>query len=307
MFHFVPRTWVERRIERKEPMPPAEWNRLVAAFDVPAVVDQLVEVKAGYLLISVGQASGYYLAPNPVYDRYCGYAPGDRCATRDLPLDLYRALSPNGIRLMFYIHIQPGILGDRDAARRLGWDYDTSKAAPDAFVDRWTQVVQWWSDHYGDRLAGWWFDGSGPYTPTQRERIAKAARHGNPDSIINLSPYNDYIHGHCAWAQARIKDPEWLGRVDWEVQKERIPSGRFTAEGLQWHAFIHFGEHWQDRDGFYDTDTEVAYTVQVVKQGGVVTWDCGPNIGNGEGPIGTISNVQMEKLRRIRDAVRGSS
>lgn len=42
------------------------------------------------------------IAPNAQYDVYTGYAPGEACATRDLVLDLYDALSPQGIKLMLY-------------------------------------------------------------------------------------------------------------------------------------------------------------------------------------------------------------
>jgi len=38
--------------------------------------------------------------PNAQYDAYTGYAP--RLGTRDLVLDLYDALSPQGIKLMLY-------------------------------------------------------------------------------------------------------------------------------------------------------------------------------------------------------------
>lgn len=52
------------------------------------------------------------ISPNPTYDRVTGYQPGQRCCTRDLPLDLYRALQPNGIRLMLYLQCQ---VPNRDA------------------------------------------------------------------------------------------------------------------------------------------------------------------------------------------------
>jgi hypothetical protein len=308
MSHFLPQPWKET--ERKYPfhesaelMSSADWNRLVDMYDVTAVVDQLKEVRAGYLLISLGQTSGYYLAPNPVYDRYCGFNAGSRCSVRDLPLDIHNLLDRHGMRLMLYLPIEPA----DEVAEELGRDSDASvgdEALPEAFVDRWASVIQWWSDHYGKKLAGWWFDGRGG-VPAQAERLAEAARHGNPDCIINLNGFGDYLGGHCAIAHKRIKDPEWFGRIDWEVQSTRIPEGRFAADGRQWHALLHFGEHWWDRDGYYDIDTETTYTREVIRSGGVVTWDCGPNIGRNEGPVGTISEAQMAKLRRVRDAVWG--
>jgi hypothetical protein len=45
-----------------------EWNKLVDNFDAEGIADQLQSAGASYYQISIGQNSGYYLAPNPVYD-----------------------------------------------------------------------------------------------------------------------------------------------------------------------------------------------------------------------------------------------
>src|SRR5262249_5484685 len=52
-----------------EPMTIERWNRLVDGFDIEKMGDQLKSVGAGYFIISIGQNSGYYLAPNAVYDK----------------------------------------------------------------------------------------------------------------------------------------------------------------------------------------------------------------------------------------------
>lgn len=306
MLHFLPQPWEET--ERKYPfhrqtelMAPSEWNRLVEKFDVPAVVNQLRETKAGYLLLSLGQTSGYYLAPNRAYDKFGGFAAGDRCAIRDLPSELHSHLDQHGIKLMLYLPIEPAA----EMAKKLGLTHDPSAKSqflPEAFVKKWCSIIQWWSDHYGQSLSGWWFDGRSGNC-AQTKQFVEAATHGNQGCITNLGELGDYEGGHCAIAHRRISDPEWFGRLDWEVQRGRMPDGRFTHEGLQWHALLHFGEHWWDRDGFYDTNTEIMYTQEVIRNGGVVTWDCGPNIGRSEGPVGTISEIQMSKLLRIHDAV----
>ena len=83
-----------------------------------------------------------------------------------------------------------------------------------------------------------------------------------------MEKIGDYIHGHCAIAHRRFDDPALFGRIDWEIQKTRLPDGRFTTDDKQWHALLHFGEHWWDRDAFYDSDNfkqwqrEVAHLVE---------------------------------------------
>jgi hypothetical protein len=78
----------------------------VQAFDVEALASQLEAVGAGYFVLTLGQNSGYFNAPNSEYDRVTGYAPGERCSKRDLPADLATALRARGIRLLLYLPCQ---------------------------------------------------------------------------------------------------------------------------------------------------------------------------------------------------------
>ena len=75
-------------------------------FDAEALAAQLENAGARYLVLTLGQNSGFFNAPNAAYDRRTGYRPGERCSRRDLPLALHRALQPRGIRLMLYLPCQ---------------------------------------------------------------------------------------------------------------------------------------------------------------------------------------------------------
>src|SRR4051812_35505213 len=50
------------------------WNDLIDQFDVERLAGELESVGAGYLILTIGQNSGFYLAPNATYDRYVGIA-----------------------------------------------------------------------------------------------------------------------------------------------------------------------------------------------------------------------------------------
>jgi len=63
----------------------------VEQFDVKALAGQLEEVGAGYLVLTLGQNSGYFNSPNAAYEKRTGYAAGQRCATRDLPQEVHRS------------------------------------------------------------------------------------------------------------------------------------------------------------------------------------------------------------------------
>src|SRR5262245_56627390 len=71
---------------------------LAQTFDVDALATQLEDVGAAYFVITLGQNSGYFNAPNAAYDKITGYKPGERCSTRDLPADLAAALKAKNIR-----------------------------------------------------------------------------------------------------------------------------------------------------------------------------------------------------------------
>src|ERR1035441_8398338 len=78
------------------------WNKAVDSFDVKGLADQLASAGAGYFVLTLGQNSGYYCAPNAAYDRLTGIAPS-KCAKRDLVADLSEALRVRRIRLMVYL------------------------------------------------------------------------------------------------------------------------------------------------------------------------------------------------------------
>src|SRR4051812_24615393 len=66
---------IERNDPNARPMSVERWNNFIDHFDVNALATQLHEVGANYYLITIGQNSGYYLAPNATYDRIVGLTP----------------------------------------------------------------------------------------------------------------------------------------------------------------------------------------------------------------------------------------
>ncbi|MDZ7619724.1 MAG: alpha-L-fucosidase, partial [Patescibacteria group bacterium] len=133
---------------------------LVDRFDVDALAEQLEAMGAKYFVITLGQNSGYFNAPNREYEQVTGYAAGTRCSKRDLPLDIYRAIQPRGIRLMLYLPCQTP---NRDVRAQAA--YGLPEGPKDQPIDlefarKWARVIQEWSDRYGDKVSGWWFDGA---------------------------------------------------------------------------------------------------------------------------------------------------
>src|SRR5690349_3736390 len=116
MMHFL-HDWIMQ--DQPDAMTPENWNQLIDGFDVETLAQQLESVGAKYFLISIGQNSGYYLAPNATYDRLAGIKPS-RLSRRDLISDLSAALAKRKIRLMVYLP-SGGPAGDEAAKAALKW------------------------------------------------------------------------------------------------------------------------------------------------------------------------------------------
>jgi len=163
----------------------------VKAFDVENLAAQLEAIGAKYFVITLGQNSGFYNAPNSVYERITGYARGERCSARDLPLDLHQALAPRGIKLMLYLPCQTPN-EDRRAQKAFGVRPEAGDQPIDLeFARKWSQVIQEWSDRYGEKVAGWWFDGGYAhvgFNDSIAPIYANAVKHGNPKAIVTFNP-----------------------------------------------------------------------------------------------------------------------
>jgi hypothetical protein len=265
----------------------------VAEFDVDALARQLDTLGAKYLVITLGQNSGFFNSPNATYDRLTGYAPGERCATRDLPLDLYRALQPRGIRLMLYLPCQTPNQ-DARAQKAFGLPEGARDQPIDlAFAAKWSQVIQEWSDRYGAKVAGWWFDGGYEHIHFN-EAIARvyatAAKHGNPKSLVTFNPGVRLI---------RYTDAEDYTAGELNEPFDVLPADGWV-NGSQWHALTYLGSNWSRRDTRYPTDKWVKWATTAISRGGVVTLDMGPNWDPQAGPIGSLSPAQMAQVQALR-------
>jgi hypothetical protein len=270
------------------------WNKILDAFDVEALAEQLQSVGAGYHILTLGQNSGYYLAPNETYDRLVGVKPS-RCSRRDLVSDMSEALSKRGIKLMVYLPAgAPG--GDRVAREALQWQNGMHRNQE--FQLKWEQIIADWSLRFSEKVAGWWFDGC--YWPNLMYRsseppnfksFAAAARAGNPNSavafnpgvvprLISMTPEEDYTAGE-------ISNPERL-----EIRR----SQGGVLDGRQVHVLSYLGQAWGMGEPRFTTDQAIAFSHAVWREEGVITWDV---------PVamdGRISDSFIVQLKAIRGA-----
>jgi len=285
------------------------YNQAIEAFDVNGLADQLVSAGVGYFVLTLGQNSGFYCAPSATYDRLTGIVPS-KCARRDLVLDLSAALRAKQIRLMVYL---PAGAPDRDkeAMKALGWEagkyplwtYENGKPKGQddrlvSFQEKWESVIAEWSNRWGNKVSGWWFDGC--YYPDAMYRhpappnfasFATAARTGNPRSIvafnpgvlnpiITLTPEEDYTAGEINEPNKVVCPGRWVG----------------TA---QFHMLSYLGPNWCQSPPRFKLDQVVGFTRTITDRQGVVTWDVPP-----AGVNGHIPDVFLAQLKAIGKAMK---
>jgi hypothetical protein len=248
-----------------------QWNKLVDGFDVEAMANTLQSVGAGYYQISIGQNSGYYLSPNATYDKLTG-ARASKCSRRDLVADLAGALAKRGIRLMVYL---PSGAPAQDRAADAALEWRNGPNPNREFQAKWESVIREWSERWGGKVAGWWFDGC--YFPNTMYRspeppnfasFAAAARAGNPDAAVAFNPGVVYrmlsITPHEDFTAGEIDKPEL-------VAIRRAADGKI--DGTQIHMLSYLGETWGMGGPRFTAEQIVGFTRKVTDAGGAVTWD----------------------------------
>jgi len=270
------------------------WNKMVDGIDVEGMAKRLEQVGAGHYQLSIGQNSGYYLAPNAVYDKMVRIKPS-KCSRRDLVADFYEPLHKRDIKLMVYLP-SGAPAGDRVACEALEWHEGPYPNR--SFQGKWEQVIAEWSRTWGTKVAGWWFDGC--YYPNSMYRSAEApnfasfaaaARAGNRDSalafnpgvvyrLISVSPEEDYTCGE-------IDKPE-------QVTVRRSSGGQ--VDGAQLHMLSFLGETWGMGSPRFTADQVVGFTKRIRDVEGSVTWDVPVTMD------GTITDPFMEQLTALGKA-----
>jgi hypothetical protein len=276
-----------------------EWNEWVDAVDVEKVAAQANELGVGYVIITLGQNQIYSCAPNPVIDKHWK---GQYTSRRDLPMDLYHALKKYNIPMMLYF----------------ATDNQYMMPIPDSSVkenryDLWVDVARWYSGHYGTKCKGWWVDGLCDFRKDYCIDIHKALKNGNNEALIASGQLelSDFLHGHCM--------------PDWSRQQKVVKPffGRWDPDfGIQWHVFQYIGHTWGAPGQNKRPDELIQYAADVVKGGGVITFDLGtfeegcfyelpksaPDGINAQGkrigPFLEIQKDQFELLKAVSDKLK---
>jgi hypothetical protein len=150
----------------------------VTRFDAEAFAASLAQMRATYLILTLGQNNGQFIAPNAALEALCPRSAKNR-PPRDLPMAIGQALQRHDIALILYLPFRAP-QADPYLMECLG-DVSEQLPPPPRFIAAWSAVIKDWSDHYGPLAKGWWFDGTyntTGMTPDDWNKLCGAARSG---------------------------------------------------------------------------------------------------------------------------------
>ena len=208
-----------------------DWDRQVDEFPVTEVCRKIAATGARWLLFTIGQNNGYYCAPN---QRLESLLPG-RCSKRDLFGEVAGELSKYDVKTIAYLPAGM-VSAPADLQELFGWNADPVDKA--IFMNRYVEFVRDYALRYGDRLAGWWFDGCydrrrtrGTYGNSWFKTVDwfGAARAGNPEAVIAMNP-------GCNTYQSVFEEEDYIGG---ESNTLAIRPGTPLCGGTQqWHSLV---------------------------------------------------------------------
>jgi hypothetical protein len=210
-------------------------------FDVNRFAEMVEATGAGYVLFTVCHAQPYCPTPLASWEKCF---PG-RTTRRDLIAEMADALNAKGVKLMCYFPAH--VIGKYP------------RASSQEFTQMTSDIVKEFGERYGDKVAGYWFDGFyqcfEKYPDFSFRDFFKICKAGNPNRVValnswiypNVSEWQEYWAGETAdpvglpvngTTQARgpggglryqallIMEPYWV------QQSVQMPRPKFTAQRL---------------------------------------------------------------------------
>ncbi|NCO37499.1 MAG: hypothetical protein COZ06_32840 [Armatimonadetes bacterium CG_4_10_14_3_um_filter_66_18] len=291
----------------------ADLNRMVDKFDVDAFVAQFQATRADWLILTLGQGTGFLSSPNLLLAKdAAGNMPN-----RDVPLEIAQRLGALGKKLILYL--PSGAQADPLVKRVL-------RFGEDGYFERYNEFVRAYAVKFGKRYHGWWFDGCGPQPDESWRAWMDAARAGNPEAAIAFSgaefcgggpldpvcKLEDYHAGEIHLVEdGKIRRDFLPPGGDIVVNSDRklrkrgqeaqfyLPDTQFI-DGVQWHCLLPsdltFNPAIPNQFCHY-TDKELFQFVRAVKAvGGAITINVPLDHDAEAGRIPTDSHAQLVRL-----------
>ena len=306
MVHYLPQPPAGSREEQQ-----AWVDRTVEAFDLAGFMRQFDETGADWLIFTLTQTNGVLTSANPAVPPQAALL----TSRRDLAMEIAQQLAQRGKRLVLYIP------SDNEPTLRA-----QTGLAPADYTAWYRTLIRAYSEKFGARLHGWWFDSCLPLPNEQWQEWLDACRAGNPDSAVAFSgaefctggdlmprcPIEDYHAGEIHILDGgRIRrdflvpggtftlTPDGVMQRGEQTPHYYMPDGQFIGNA-QWHGLLpinmSFNPAIPERMCRYSDDELFRFVRAVKSVGGALTINVPINIATGLIPAG--SHAQLVRLRQ---------
>ncbi|NQT50542.1 hypothetical protein HQ576_00740 [bacterium] len=192
----------------------ADLNRIAEQFDIEHFMKQFGQTGADWLIITLGQTTGYFCSPNDYLDLK---APG-HTSRRDVVMEIAQALAKRDKRLILYLASARS--SDPTFTKALG-------RGQEGFDDRYFEFIAAYAKKFGALVHGWWFDNCGRSSDEFWGKWMAASRAGNPQAALAFSGAEicagGTIHPLCA------KEDYHAGEIhlleDGKIRTDFLPPG----------------------------------------------------------------------------------
>lgn len=284
-----------------------KWNQRINNFKVDTLIENVLRAKADYFIITIGQNSGFYISPNATYDSIVEREES-HCSKRDLMGEIAEGLYAENIPVIAYLPSHAPS-GDIFAVKSLGcipnWDpskwqlyrelYTSDSEIDDRltrFQNNWEAVIREWSERWGNKIQGWWFDGC-YYAKTMYENndapnfnsFAGAARSGNPNAIVTFN------QGASLPIEIKTEVEDYTaGEVT-----ENFPVNFEITPNKKLHIMTYLSEFWGHGKPRLSADFVNGYTKLINEKNGIVSWDI---------PIQADGALDVDSLKILIEAMK---
>jgi hypothetical protein len=299
------------------------WAQTVQNFDATGFASDVAETGAGYVIFAIGQTGGYYCAPSTNYETATGTWRGEFTSQRDLIAAIADALALKSIKTMVYIasdgpaaagpvkrlDTSGNYVGEHNPAVYLNLKNQPTPAKDAYFRQVFYNMITQWSNDWGTKVSGWWFDGmitsSGWLDPNNvstaynATTLLNAARSGNPNAVVALNP------GPDDYSIPNVGQDYTAGETGYDATSNSrfwsFPSAHYKDNGYQWHFLSYLGSFWGKTDVRYDTNYLIDYNRYVNGPQAVVTYDMGITAG------GRLYRGQVDQMIAIKNVIKGAT
>lgn len=276
-----------------------EWNEAVNSFDAANFASQANDARVGFVMLTLGQNSGYYCSPNATFDSIVGVRPGELCSERDLPMDLIKELGKYNIPLILYLPSNPPI-SNRLVSEKFRYSFNRDSATSQFNQPLLEKMISEWSLRYGDGVRGWWFDGLYDWNGIKSTRMdmslkynisthTLAAKAGNRHSIVTYNYGFGKIHVNTPYCDYSSGEKQTI---------DEFPSSRWVEDGVQWFLFTFLGEKWGGSGQQFKTEDLVDKACRIVENEGVL---CLEVVTDAKG---NILPHHLEQIKAVGQSVR---